>query len=75
MVEVVVPFPDDLHGKAAAAAQERGQSLDQFVRGCVKSALTKRADDPLFSNISVYRGDAPSDLSENHDSYLYGERS
>ena len=74
MVEVIVPFPEDLHGKATAAAQERGQSLDQFVRGCVVSAISKRAEDPLFANISVFQGDAPSDLSQNHDEYLYGDR-
>jgi len=75
MVEVIVPFPEDLHGKAMAAAQESGQSLDQFVRGCVKVALIERAKDPFFSDISVYEGDAPSDLSINHDDYLYGEDS
>lgn len=35
--------------------------------------LTSRADDPLFANISTYSGDAPSDLSINHDEYLYGD--
>jgi hypothetical protein len=75
VVEVIVTFPEDLHGQANAAAQERGQSLDQFVRGCVRSALHKRADDPFFADISVFQGDAPADLAENHDEYLYGEDS
>ena len=37
------------------------------------SNLASRADDPFFANISTYSGDAPSDLSINHDEYLYGD--
>ncbi|GAG05032.1 unnamed protein product, partial [marine sediment metagenome] len=30
--------------------------------------------DPFFSDNAVYVGEAPRDLSVNHDGYLYGEK-
>jgi hypothetical protein len=35
--------------------------------------LRARAEDPFFANVSSYLGEAPSDLSINHDEYLYGD--
>ena len=74
MVSISVPFPDDLREKAEAAANDRGVSLDEFVRICVATAVDmNRSSDPLFADIEVFTGDAPSDLAENHDKYLYEE--
>jgi len=73
MVNISVPFPEPLREQAEAAARERGLSLDEFVRESVTIAVGKsRSSDPLFGNVEVFTGDAPSDLSENHDHYLYG---
>jgi hypothetical protein len=72
LVNISVPFPDDLREKAEAAAHGRGLSFDEFVRICVARAVnTDRASDPLFADVEVFTGDAPSDLAENHDHYLY----
>ena len=73
MVNLSVPFPEDLWDKAEAAARERGLALDEFVRRCVSTTVDKnRANDPLFADRAVFSGDVPSDLAENHDQYLYG---
>jgi hypothetical protein len=46
--------------------------MDEFVRRCVSMAVDQdRATDPLFADKEVFVGDAPSDLAENHDRYLY----
>lgn len=31
------------------------------------------SEDPLFKNVPVFKGPVPSDLSERHDDYLYGD--
>ena len=72
MTNIFVPFPDDLRAKAEAAARERGVALDEFVRLCVSSKVNQdRATDPLFSDTAIFAADAPSDLAQNHDRYLY----
>ena len=72
MVNISMPFPEDLWNKAEAAARLRGISPDEFVRNCVSSTVNQnRATDSLFADRAVFDGDVPSDLSENHDHYLY----
>lgn len=73
MSEITVLLPDDLKNQVELAARENGISLDQFVRHCLSMNLSERAKDPMFANLSVYTGEAPSDLAERHDDYLYGE--
>lgn len=73
MVNISVPFPEDLREKAETAARHCGLTFDEFVRRCVSTKVNQnRATDPLFADRQVFAGDAPSDLSENHDQYLYG---
>jgi len=72
MVSISVPFPDDLRKKAEAVARERGLTLGEFVRRCVSMNVDQsRASDPLFADKGVFEGDAPADLAQNHDRYLY----
>ncbi len=72
MVNIVVPFPDELRTRAEAVARERGLTLDEFVRRCVSTTVAQgNAIDPLFADTGVFVGDAPSDLAKNHDRYLY----
>lgn len=72
MVNIVVPFPDDLRQQAELAARERGISLDEFVRRCVsETVMHPVAGDPLFADGAVFSGEAPQDLAANHDRYLY----
>ena len=73
MVNISVPFPEDLRDKAEAAARQRGLTLDEFVRRCVSTTIDHgRMRDPLFTDKEAFAGKVPSDLSENHDRYLYG---
>ncbi|HEX3601016.1 MAG TPA: hypothetical protein VHU84_12780 [Lacipirellulaceae bacterium] len=72
MVNISVPFPDDLWDKAEAAARQRGLTLDEFVRRCV-STTVDRAIDPFFTDRAAFDGDVPADLAEHHDRYLYGD--
>lgn len=72
MINISVPFPEDLREKAEAFAREHGLTLDEFVRLCVSTTVDQcRATDPLFADKQVYTGDSPPDLAENHDRYLY----
>jgi hypothetical protein len=49
-----------------------GISLGEFIRRSMQRALhTEPEDDPLFADEIVFDGAVPSDLSENHDRYLY----
>jgi hypothetical protein len=73
MVNISVPFPEPLREQAEAAARERGLAFDEFIRQCVSTTVNQiRAIDPLFADQQIYTGDAPSDLAQNHDRYLYG---
>jgi len=50
-------------------------TIDEFVRRCVRDGLMReRPNDPFFADLAVFRGDGPTDMAENHDEYLYGER-
>ena len=70
-----VPIATALRVQVESAATAQGLSLDEFVRQSLvlKLSQSDRASDPFFADIAVYHGDAPHDLSERHDDYLYGE--
>jgi len=71
MINVHVPFLDDLRAMAEDAARERGIPLDEFVRQCVSSKIKKlRTADSLFLDNEAYVGEAPADSAEEHDRYL-----
>ena len=58
----------------AETVLDESLTIDEFVKTCVRDALVRdRINDPFFADTAVYRGDAPSDLAENHDHYLYDE--
>jgi hypothetical protein len=52
-------------------AQEFAKKID-----AERERLSKlpRSEDPLFKDVEVYDGPVPSDLSERHDDYLYGDK-
>ena len=54
------------------------EEAQEFVRQIneERERLSKlpRSEDPLFKDVPYYDGPAPSDLSERHDHYLYGDR-
>lgn len=75
-METTIEIPDKLKTMAEQAALARGLSLDEFVRQSLEWILAHPAEtDPLFTDEAVYTGEAPVDLSENHDQYLYGNDS
>ncbi|MAT71583.1 MAG: hypothetical protein CMJ58_18910 [Planctomycetaceae bacterium] len=75
MVQITFTVPEAVRDLAVNAARERGVSLDEFLCKCVATSVGyDRASDPLFAGLQVWEGDAPSDLSENHDDYLYGDK-
>jgi hypothetical protein len=52
----------------------RGVSMAHLLREAAEDALRRaepKTEDPLADLIGVIR-DAPADLAENHDHYLYG---
>jgi hypothetical protein len=72
MVNIVVPFPEELREQAESVARERGLTLDEFVRRCVSSSVAQiQSTDPLFTDTAVFAGEGPTDVAENHDRYLY----
>jgi len=74
MADFTVQIPDALHEKLAQSAQHQGLSIDAFVQLCLSSAVDMKRDS-LFSDTAIFSGDTPNDLAENHDDYLYGDRS
>ena len=76
MQRTTIMLPAELKSRALGCARERGISLGELLRESLERQLEtpigeRRALDPLFSDNAVYEGDAPLDLSEHHDRYLY----
>ena len=75
MKRTTVMIPDDLKIRAARRANSVGISLGGFIRESLERALRSDGnaalDDPYISDNSVYEGDIPTDLAQNHDKYLY----
>lgn len=69
-----ISLPVELIEKISREASARGVSIEEFVRLSVEQSLAESISrDPLFADDAVYDGEAPADLSANHDEYLYGE--
>ncbi len=74
MEHVNITLPLELKTRAETLAREEGVSLEELVRELLKARLQKPAErDPLFAQYRAFDGDAPSDLAENHDKYLYDD--
>ena len=74
MEHVNITLPVELKTRAEALARDEGVSLEELVRGLLETRLRKSAErDPLFAQYRAFDGDAPSDLAENHDKYLYDD--
>jgi hypothetical protein len=75
-----IHLPEELKQSAEHIAQSRGVTLDEFVCDSLRQSLQQVEDrdqmfntDPLFADRAVFTGEAPSDLSAEHDYYLYGD--
>jgi len=75
-MDTKISLPSDLTTMIEREANARGMSLSDFVRESLERAVTQRpSEDPLFTDIAVYRDDGPSDFASNHNDYLYGDTS
>lgn len=76
MQRATIMLPPKLKVRAQRRAKERGVSFSTLVQESLETVLEPAEDDPrrsdsLFADDAVFIGDAPSDLSRNHDRYLY----
>ena len=74
-VRTQIYLPRRLHTALKRAARVRGVSMAHLLREAAEDALRRSspAADPLADLIGVIR-DAPPDLAEGHDRYLYGSK-
>jgi len=75
MHRTTIMLPEDLKTKAKEISRKKGLSLGEFVREAMRDLLKKSEEDTgdtFFCDTGVYHGPAPTDLSGNHDEYLYG---
>ena len=78
MQRTTVMLPRELKLRALESARAKGISLGEIIRESLERALQEgandsRARDPLLSDSEVFSGEAPRDLAEHHDDYLYGD--
>ena len=78
MKRTTIMIPNELKTRATQHAKKIGMSLGGFVRESLEKAMEvenhrsgKDDEDPFFSDKTVFSGKSPSDLSANHDDYLY----
>ncbi len=79
MHRTTLMLPSELKARAQGRAQELGISFGELVRQALETELSasqtrSRGEDPLFADNAVFVGEAPADLSEAHDRYLYDEQ-
>jgi len=71
-------LPGDLKGKALFKAREMGISLGELIRKSIENFIEQqnvnRDYDPFIYDNEFYEGEIESDLSVNHDKYIYGEQ-
>ncbi len=80
MHRTTIMLPPDLKARALRRARELGISLGQLIRDSLTASLKqpdkkRAARDPLFADDAVHEDPGPCDLAEDHDAYLYGEKS
>ena len=80
MNKTTILLPEDLQKRAKLLAKKRGTTLTGLIRKQLEAAVIEnegedlqRKEDPLFSNWNPSDKAVPTDISSNHDHYLYGE--
>ena len=80
MKRTTIMIPNELKTRATRHAKKIGMSLGGFIRESLEKAMEvenrrpgEDDEDPFFSDKAVFSGKSPSDLSANHDDYLYEE--
>ncbi len=75
MDRTTVMLPSELKQRVACRSREMGVSFGEFVRLSLQDELSHRkldCGDPLFTDTTVFSGQAPSNAAEAHDELLYG---
>ncbi len=74
MHRTTILLPRDLHRAAEIEARSMGVSLSELIRRKLGSSSTNNPEHiPAFYSREPWVGSGPSDLSINHDRYLYDE--
>ena len=78
MQRTTVVLPAGLKKRAMTIARQRKISFSEFVRQAMERSAPPprkrlKGKDPYWSDVAVYDGPVPPDLSSNHDKYLYDE--
>jgi len=75
MNRTTIMLPEELKRQAQERARVAGISFGELVRRSLTATVStpppNRVEDPLFADSGTYLGQVPSDLSEEHDQYLY----
>ncbi|MGH7128318.1 MAG: CopG family transcriptional regulator, partial [Planctomycetaceae bacterium] len=83
MEKTTVLLPPELKARATRWAKEKGVSLGEVIREALAALVARpparqepgqrpRSEDPFFKDHEVWDGEGPTDISVNHDKYLYG---
>lgn len=72
-------FPEELYSRIALRARQESKSSAQVIREAVEEYLEKNKEreidwenDPIFEAIGFIKNSGVSDMSINHDYYIYG---
>ncbi len=70
-----IEIQTELLAELQRLADHKREPLEKIVENAIRWALSNRRElDPLFANYEPYDGSTPSDLAQNHDDYLYGDK-
>lgn len=75
MDRTTIVLPPELKFQAQRLAHENHVSLAELIRSALKVQIEKfsksKKTDLFLEDRNFFKGQAPKDLSENHDDYLY----
>ena len=78
MVRTTIMLSNELKVQAEKRARNLGMSLGEFIRKSLESSLNAKKggkeEDPFLTDRAVFGGNAPVNMSKNHDDYLYGDK-
>lgn len=74
-IRTQVYLPAELHRRLRAAAHRRGVSMAELIRESAGALLDKSEGAGPLDQVVGLVANAPRDLSEGHDKYLYGDKS
>ncbi len=75
MHRTTIMLPSSLKSRAQQFASKKGISVGELIRESLEQTLlqakSQKKSDPFFSDLHFFDGDIPTDISANHDEYLY----